>query len=274
MSLAIAYAMKRKKKSHEKGVHKPVSGEGSEKYPGMSEAGEDYRDSKSSQKEYYLPKAKEKHLQVLGEMIRMGKKDRKYLADGGTVEEGFKKAFKTPEEIKAAPKPTPMPEHEDTNPATRGFKKAFKKPGYAEGGHVSACKNCGYAEGGEVEKDYEAMEEASGYDDFPEEHEKHNAKAEDDEQRARDLVEHIMEKRMGKYSEGGRVANDVGDGMDVDEKENQFDDLVLRDDLESSYTGEDSGDEIGNEQEDEDRHDVVKQIMMSRKKKDKMPRPA
>ncbi len=86
------------------------------------------------------------------------------------------------------------------------------------------------------------------------------------------MIDHIMKKRA--YSKGGMVANDVGTGQEADKLPNQFDDLVLRDDLESSYTGANSGDELGNAQEDEDRRDIVAMIMKSRKKKDRLPSPA
>ncbi len=166
-----------------KGVHKPISGKGSERYPGISEAGEDYRDSapgtgqKSRQSEEYLKKAKQKHYQVLGEMVSMKKP--KLEAEGGFIED----------------------------------------------------------------------EEASGYPS--------------------DLVERIM-KQM--YSEGGQVANDTPPTADFED--NDFDDLVLRDDLKEHYTGENSGDEDGNERTEEDEHDLVRRIMKSRALKDKMPRPA
>ncbi len=75
------------------------------------------------------------------------------------------------------------------------------------------------------------------------------------------------------YSKGGQVANDTGMGMEADKLPNQFDDLVLRDDLEQHYTGANSGDEIGDKQEDEDRRDVIAQIMKSRRKKDRLPNP-
>lgn len=95
-----------------------------------------------------------------------------------------------------------------------------------------------------------------------------------------DLVERIMEHKSADFSsearlsEGGMVANDVGNGESADEMPNQFDDLVLDDDLESSYDGANSGDELGNKQEDEDRHDIVSKIMKSNRKKDRNPRPA
>lgn len=81
-----------------------------------------------------------------------------------------------------------------------------------------------------------------------------------------------------KYSEGGKVANQEHGKNDEDLagfSPNEFDDLVLRDDLESSYSDDDnSGDALGNKQEDEDQHDIISRIMASRRKKDRMPNPA
>lgn len=86
-----------------------------------------------------------------------------------------------------------------------------------------------------------------------------------------DLVERVMRKRM---SEGGMVANQEHGYKDedlADFDENEFDDLVLRDDLEDHDTGKNSGDEIDDAQEDHDRDDIVARAMKSRKMKDKMP---
>lgn len=83
------------------------------------------------------------------------------------------------------------------------------------------------------------------------------------------LVDKIMRKRM---SEGGQVANDTD--MTADTQPNEFDDLVLDDDLESDYTGANSGDELGNDAMDENDRDLISRIMRSRAKKDSMPRPA
>ena len=81
-----------------------------------------------------------------------------------------------------------------------------------------------------------------------------------------------------KYSEGGKVANQEHGKNDEDLagfSPNEFDDLVLRDDLESHYGDDDnSGDALGNSGEDERRRDIVARIMASRRKKDKLPRPA
>lgn len=85
------------------------------------------------------------------------------------------------------------------------------------------------------------------------------------------LIDRIMKKRMSK---GGMVANSDHGEDDEDLagfSPNEFDDLSLRDDLEEHYTGKNSGDEIGDEQEDEDREDIISRIMRSRRKKDKMP---
>ncbi len=91
-----------------------------------------------------------------------------------------------------------------------------------------------------------------------------------------DMVSRIMSKRANCYSEGGKVANGGEDELShmADSAPNNFDDLALRDDLEFSYTGANSGDEISNEQEDHDRQDIVARIMASRRKKDRMPHPA
>lgn len=86
-----------------------------------------------------------------------------------------------------------------------------------------------------------------------------------------------LSKALG-YSKGGRVANQ-DHGEDNNEmagfSPNEFDDLVLRDDLESTYGDDDNaGDALGNKQEDEDREDIVSRIMASRRKKDRLPSPA
>ncbi len=153
--------------------------------------------------------------------------------------------------------------------ARGGFIEEEKASGYESCMH---CARGGYcpthgenmAHGGMMEKE----EESSGYREMPKAHEKHDMAAEEEDE---DMVGRIMRQR---YSKGGMVANeDHGPNDDdlADFKRNEFDDLSMRDDLDSSYTGANSGDEIGDEQEDEDRHDIVGRIMKSRKMKDKMP---
>lgn len=85
-----------------------------------------------------------------------------------------------------------------------------------------------------------------------------------------DIVDRVMEKRQ-KLSEGGIVANKTEVEADFDPAE--FDDLVLRDDLELDNSGATSGDELGNAQEDEDRRDIVAKVMRKRMKQTN-PRPA
>lgn len=91
-----------------------------------------------------------------------------------------------------------------------------------------------------------------------------------------DMVGRIMKQRQMMYSKGGMVANGGEDDLDkmADGRPNNFDDLALRDDMEYSYTGANSGDELDDARENADRADIISRIMASRRKKDKMPRPA
>lgn len=110
-------------------------------------------------------------------------------------------------------------------------------------------------------------EMASGYESMPEARDEENEAAMSEDE---DMIDRIMRKRM---SEGGKVANEtepMADGMPA-----EFDDLVLRDDLSSSYGKDDnSGDALGNSEEDADREDIVARVMRSRAKGGRMPRPA
>jgi len=144
-------------------------------------------------------------------------------------------------------------------------------------GHIMKKRQMKFAHGGEAkspnemdEEEYRENQDLRRNEDW----EKFDDRKYDEEKENYahgDMVRGIMKKR---YSKGGQVANDVGDGQDADKKENQFDDLVLRDDLEEHYTGANSGDELDNAGEDERRRDIVAKIMKSRKLKDRLPRPA
>lgn len=84
-----------------------------------------------------------------------------------------------------------------------------------------------------------------------------------------DVVGRIMAK---KYSKGGVVA-DEGDAIaedQADQHAREYDYLVEEGGLES--TQHDFGDELGDEREEHDRHDIVSRIMHSMGKKDKMPK--
>lgn len=119
-------------------------------------------------------------------------------------------------------------------------------------------------------------EEESGYEPMPHENKGHAYSHEEENQdfpeEERDMVARIMASRAKGYSKGGQVSNKTEPLADFEE--NEFDDLVKRDDLDFHYTGANSGDELGNEQEDHDRHDIVSKIMKSRRLKDRNPRPA
>ena len=67
-------------------------------------------------------------------------------------------------------------------------------------------------------------------------------------------------------SNGGMVANQAKSNRGTDY-------LANEDELEFSYTGKNSGDELGDRQEDMDRKDIVSRVMKSRKKKDRLPIP-
>ena len=82
------------------------------------------------------------------------------------------------------------------------------------------------------------------------------------------LIDKIISK---KYSEGGKVANDSEPTADGDSAD--FDDLALRDGLEFSETGANSGDEDGDSAEDKDRNDIIARAMKSHSK-GRNPRPA
>lgn len=134
--------------------------------------------------------------------------------------------------------------------------KSMKKPNlYADGGEVEPPKPPVDPE--RAKKAEESMRKAFGYSD--------GGEADDDSGFSDDMVGRIMKHRFSKGEEEP-VA---------DFESNDFDYLdQIGGDHEADYDEENSGDDIGNEAEDDDQHDVVKRIMKSRSKKDKMPRPA
>jgi hypothetical protein len=88
-----------------------------------------------------------------------------------------------------------------------------------------------------------------------------------------DMVGRVMAQYQRMYSEGGKVANQ--DSIVAGFMPNEFDDLHLRDGLEFSDTGANSGDELSSDGEDERRRDMVNRIMRSRAKRPgHNPRPA
>lgn len=183
------------------------------------------------------------------------KAQRKKMADGGE-----------------APTPEPTPIFEDSQDVldsrkavSDSFNSAVK---HAEGGEV--CEHCGSEKIGEVEEQdlVDRIMEKRSEDFSSEDRLADGGYLEDDE-----MYPHAKNKMFdvtNKYSEGGRVAN--SDEIEAGFDPNEFDDLHLRDDLESSYGEDDNaGDDLGNKQEDEDRADLVDRIMLKNFKQ-KIPR--
>lgn len=96
--------------------------------------------------------------------------------------------------------------------------------------------------------------------------------AEGGEVKEDDGSEGIVDRIMKRFAKGGAVEQDTP--VMADFEDNDFDVLPGMEDTEADETGKNSGDEIGDEQEDDDRKDIVSRIMKSRSKKDRMPRPA
>jgi hypothetical protein len=80
-----------------------------------------------------------------------------------------------------------------------------------------------------------------------------------------DMIGRIIARHMSK---GGRVANDTP--ITAGFKPNDFDDLAMRDDLESTYTGANSGDEDGSEL-NQDEEDLISRVMRKRKQRNPVP---
>ena len=255
---------------YEKGIHTPVSGvTGFPGGKGESEAGNMAKQTWGGKPHRELVEhGKELHKKKLEEIKSFPKPKLKGLWSGGYAEG---------EDVK--PEPQSQPPLVDPDKA-KAFMASFKGQKKAHGGFI-------------------AEEEASGYHAMPEEHEMYNAPAMHEDEKdlnqhgddegpmpaihhdEDDLVARIMHmpskdfSHEARLSMGGRVAN-ADHGMNDEDlagfSPNEFDDLVLRDDLESTYGEDDnSGDALSDAQEDHDRQDIVARIMASQRKKSKMP---
>lgn len=222
-----------------RGVHKSHHRGSGESMAGYSsrEAHKSKNGPLDADKEIFNDYAKAEHKRVHGEIKDMKHHDRKYMAEGGFIKEEKASGYE----------PMPHP-----------------------------CENCGHTnkidsrmlnQHGADEVGAEGMDEDSEH--HMDRKVSHPVENQDDHE---DMVGHIMKKRMKHYSHGGKVANDTPPIADSESAD--YDDLVKDDDLEFHETGKNSGDEIGDAQEDEDERDMISSIMRSRKKKDKMPRPA
>jgi hypothetical protein len=88
-----------------------------------------------------------------------------------------------------------------------------------------------------------------------------------------DMIGRIMAQRQEMYSEGGKVSNRTDDEDLAGFEHNDFDVLGSDDDLEFEDTAANSGDELGNKQEDEDRADKIMRKMLASRKQTN-PKPA
>lgn len=135
------------------------------------------------------------------------------------------------------------------------MQKRARKGGACDEHGQEGCGMCyggKMAEGGEVDNPDADLEDKRFDDSIEGDH---------------DLVDRIMKG----FAKGGEVK---AEEPTADFEDNDFDVMPLEDTSDADYTGENSGDELGNDQEDDDRRDIVVRIMKSRKKKDRMPRPA
>lgn len=283
-----------------KGVHRPFGGRGNSVMGHAAKGHWSYGDDKRNS-----AYARKEHERVLGEMKSMPKP--KLYAEGGEMKnpkeramEAFAKGGEAHVEREKYIKGVHVTNHEgEGNSAAGSFSKsavkgntslskgdlnhaareehsrilseqkalAMKKPNlYAEGGQVHHDPNKGWSQ-----KDKEDFSKGAGGSPQPQ------PKSQPDpfmtSMAHGGRVDRIMKKRH-MMSEGGVIANDLGEGEAADEMPNEFDDLVLDDHLSMHETGADAGDELGNAQEEHDEHDIVSRIMKSRAKKDCNPRPA
>jgi hypothetical protein len=280
-ALAIAYSMKRKAQQKAKGghVHGPMCAEGCM----MAEGGQLTKDGYQSAKEETnpdlalhsdemasgyreMPEAMPKHNEPATEesdrALNQHGEDEEgpqgpWMAEGGDPAETTgvyhqsgvleSDADKAKKSLGTGTATTPDPtEVHDTTPT--------REPGNSMKSILQSIKKK-MAEGGEVY----GMPTDKG------EHREESFITDNEQSDAhmRDMVGRIMMKRQHMYSEGGKVANKE-ENLTWD-MPNEFDDLALRDDLESTYTGANSGDEDGNQAEEKDRRDPVARIMMKRR---------
>jgi hypothetical protein len=235
MSLAIAYGMKKRSKK-------------------MAEGGEAKQKSVKEAMEGEIHGSPESNLGGKGYMRNSRKSEmsiRKqnpdlYKADGGFIDEEKSSGYEDHKGNDVKSDSMAMTEDD------RSLNQHGENEEGPQGMHMCSGGSCGHPSHGMAEGGFIGSHQTEDHED--------------------DMVGRIMKKRQQMYSEGGKVANQ--DKEITGDMPNEFDDLHLRDDLESSYTGSNSGDELGNDQEDEDRNDIVSRIMRSRAKKDRNPRPA
>ena len=286
---------------NERGVHTPVSGVTA--FPhgkGTSQAG-DYTKERYAGKPLFSGDkhpAKKEHERVLSEMKSMPKP--KLMAEGGEApikghgrlgvefdptlppRKGYpKNAAEQYENLKS--------EHARVSEMSKRDRamKAFNGKKMAEGGMMT---NDGYQSEKKPDVDGDLMPEAHKRAELQEhvehmdapdssvEHAEMNQEGDEDEgagggDEIDPFVMKIMMGRAKGYSKGGQVANEDSGESSSDSEElaksesNEFDELGKSGGMDAQYHG---SEEIGDEQEDEDRDDIVSRVMKSRSKRDRM----
>ena len=259
----------------EMGVHKSTMPEG-KYFRGISKAGEQYQDSREDEGHHRikgLEEVKAQHRQKLGEIKQLSHKDRSNFSEGGAVHEDDRMLNQHGEHEVGARGTFDDNEHQTEHHYEHDVEnQEFPHDEEDMVGRIMKKRETHYAKGGEADFDrfHEGIDKGlmkHHYGD-PEEEETHLQHERELEER-----EEVHEEEHPRHlSEGGRIAND--DEPMADSEPAQYDDLVKDDHLHEHYTGANSGDEIGDEEEDEDRHEIVSRIMKSRRLKDRMPRPA
>lgn len=204
------------------------------------------------------------------------KKKAKKMADGGEVADKPKtiaQQINYPGTPQSQPSPKPTPK----GYARGGFVEEEEASGFADHeGNVQRPNGAAIAED-DLDLNQHAVVARAGDPMAPEVDGEMHEKDMDYSDLARlaggGIVDRIMRKR---YSEGGMVANGGEDDLNkmADGRRNNFDDLALRDTLESSSNGSNNGDFLSDDREDSDRKDIVSRVMRSWGKKDRNPRPA
>lgn len=201
-----------------------------------------------------------------GEVIR------NYMHKPGAKEAVKHEHEKRLAELKSMPKPKLMAEGGEMSKRDRAI-HAFK------GGYIGSYQHEeDEVDGGDANPMAEENVEHPESHDSMVSHEEMNQEGDEDEGAGGGdpmdpVVMKIVMGRAKGYSKGGMVANeDSGESAsEPDEmakwEDNEFDELGKSGGMDGHYSG---SEEIGDEQEDHDRDDIVKRVMKSRSKRDRM----
>lgn len=236
-------AKREREKEHIKGVHKSQN----IYRPGSSEAGYNARALKEGP--VFKKQATQEHEKVLGEMKAMPKP--KLLAEGGYI--GSYQSSEQP--------------HYDADFADMDHDKEEMASGYMSHEGAAAKHNAAA-----MHEDERKLGQHGMMEEGPEDGYAHGGfiGSHQGPEHEMDMVGRIMAKRMKHYSMGGVVANDTD--IDYAKKEPaEYDYLVKEGGDSFHYTGANSGDEKSTAGELSRKEQMLRKIMASRAKKDKMP---